>query len=106
MKMSVFITCLACSLLLLTISCQNMGAKPSDGDYYAGMHAGEEFAKQDALDIQGNIGQSANVFIVKNNTNKHLKQMEAPLSEAFIKGFKWGYKRAFVSYDDTYNGGG
>ena len=106
MKTAVSITCLACSLLLLTLSCQNMGAKPSDGDYYAGVSAGEEAAKQDVLDIQGNIGQSSNVFIVKNKTNKHLKQMEGPLSEAYIKGFKWGYKRAFTSYDDVYNGGG
>jgi len=106
MKQFVFITCITCSLLLLTLSCQNMGAKPSDGDYYAGVFAGEEVAKQDVLDIQGNIGQSSNVFIIKKNTNKHLKQMESSLSNAYIHGFKWGYKRAFANYNDVYNGGG
>ena len=83
-----------------------MGTNPSNDDYYAGKFAGENAAKQDALDIQGNIGQTSMMFTIKRNIARHLKQMEGPLSKAYIKGFKWGYKRAFVSYNDTYNGGG
>ena len=104
--MKIYAFFIVCSLFLLTLSCQNMGTKSSNGDYYAGVSAGEEIAKQDVLDIQGNISKSSNVFIIKKNTNKHLKQMESSLSNAYIHGFKWGYKRAFANYNDVYNGGG
>ena len=97
---------IACSLLLLTMSCQNMGGIPSSGDYHAGQFAGEEYAKQDVLDTQGNIGRTSNTSVIRENIGKHLKQMEGPLSDAYIKGFKWGYKRTFVTLNDAYNGGG
>ncbi|GAB6146359.1 hypothetical protein [Desulfocicer niacini] len=97
---------IACSLLLLTMSCQNMVGTPSTGDYHAGRFAGEEAAKQDVLDTQSNIGRASNVSVIRENIGKHLKQIETPLSDAYIKGFKWGYKRAFVTLNDAYNGGG
>ena len=97
---------IACSLLLLTMACQNMVGTPSTGDYHAGQLAGEEAAKQDVLDTQSNIGLTSNVSVIREYIGKHLKQMEAPLSDAYIKGFKWGYKRAFATLNDAYNAGG
>ena len=93
------------SLLLLTVSCQNQGHVTPNSDYYAGTHAGDQLAKQDALKYRC-IDYPVQVpTLIRENINNHLKGDIGTYSESYIKGFKWGYRTAFKEYTNTYCGG-
>ncbi len=93
------------SLLLLTVSCQSTGQVTPNNDYYAGTHAGERLAKQDALNYRCIDYPMQVPIIIRNNINNHLKGDISNYSKTYIKGFKWGYRAAFKDYTNTYCGG-
>lgn len=83
-----------------------MGPQGSNCEYMAGTHAGKSAAHEDVLHGQGKNYRMSDISAIRNNTNKHLKEMQDPASDDFIKGFKWGYKSGFRDAVDTYNSGG
>ena len=93
------------SALLFTISCQRMSPTPSSGDYYMGSNAGELAAKQDALDYRCINYPTQLPHLIRDNVKAHLKNDGNKNSEAYVRGFKWGYDVAFRDYTDTYCGG-
>ena len=104
-KQALFLVIL--SLLVFTVSCQHMmDSQGASGDYYSGSNAGKDAAHEDVLHSHGELYRMSDTAAIRNNTIKHLQEMEGPVSEAYIKGFKWGYKKGFRDSVDTYNGGG
>ncbi|SMC72250.1 hypothetical protein SAMN02746065_10891 [Desulfocicer vacuolatum DSM 3385] len=93
-------------LLFFTVSCQNITPHGASGDYHAGSYAGENAAHEDVLHNHGQFYKISDTTAIRKNIGKYLKEKEGPVSDAYIKGFKWGYKRGFRDSVDTYNGGG
>ncbi len=82
-----------------------MAPPPSNGDYYLGSTAGELAAKQDALDYRCINYPTQLPHLIRNNVKAHLKNHGHQNSEAYVRGFKWGYHVAFRDYTNTYCGG-
>ena len=104
MKLSKIMIFIVFPALLFTISCRHMHPTPSSGDYYMGSNAGEIAAKQDALDYRCIDYPTQLPHLIRNNVKAHLKDDENKNSEAYVRGFKWGYDTAFRDYTDTYCG--
>jgi len=105
MKSSKIIIFILFSALCVTISCNHTTPTPSNGDYHLGSNAGERAAKQDALDYRCIDYPTQLPHLIRSKVKAHLKTDENATSEAYVRGFKWGYHAAFRDYTDTYCGG-